>query len=425
MKLKLFLFGLFISSFGFSQDIKYARAILDTLCSPSFDGRGYFNNGEKRAAEYIRREYEKIGLKPIMGNYFQNFRLPVNSIVGRVELKIQNTFLIAGADYLIDPSSPSYSGDSKVIYLNKNELTDIENFKKSLDLFENKFVIIDKTLIKEEASEVKKQIFEIIQFLKFSPKIKLNGIIEIIDEKLTSTASQQKAERPHIIVLKNKIPDTIKKIELKVESEFNPSYQSQNVIGYLEGEIKNEYIYIVGHYDHLGRMGKDVYFPGANDNASGISMILSLAKELAQEEKTKYSMVFICFGSEEIGLVGSKYYTENPLVPLEKIKFLINLDILGTGDDGIQVVNGKVHKKDFETLVKLNQSKNLLKEVKIRGEACNSDHCFFSEKGVPSFFIYTLGGISHYHNVYDKPETLPLTEYEDLFILLKDFILNK
>jgi aminopeptidase YwaD len=136
-------------------------------------------------------------------------------------------------------------------------------------------------------------------------------------------------------------------------------------------------------------------------------------------------MVFICFGSEEIGLVGSKYYTENPLVPLEKIKFLINLDILGTGDDGIQVVNGKVHKKDFETLVKLNKSKNLLKEVKIRGEACNSDHCFFSEKGVPSFFIYTLGGISHYHNVYDKPETLPLTEYEDLFILLKDFILNK
>ena len=87
--------------------------------------------------------------------------------------------------------------------------------------------------------------------------------------------------------------------------------------------LKNEYIYIVGHYDHLGRMGKEVYFPGANDNASGISMILSLAKELAQEEKTKYSMVFICFGSEEIGLVGSKYYTENPLVPLEKIKFLI------------------------------------------------------------------------------------------------------
>ena len=69
MKLKLFLFGLFISSFGFSQDIKYARAILDTLCSPSFDGRGYFNNGEKRAAEYQSGDwfyYNELSLADIM-----------------------------------------------------------------------------------------------------------------------------------------------------------------------------------------------------------------------------------------------------------------------------------------------------------------------------------------------------------------------
>ena len=178
-------------------------------------------------------------------------------------------------------------------------------------------------------------------------------------------------------------------------------------------------------YDHLGRMGNSVYFPGANDNASGIAMLLNLAKEFSSEKKPKYTLVFICFGSEEIGLVGSKHYTENPLLPLKNIQFLINLDILGTGDDGIQVVNGKVHKKDFDYLVNTNNSKNLLKQVKIRGKACNSDHCFFSEKGVPSFFIYTLGGIAHYHNIYDKSETLPLTEYEDLFVLLKDFIVNK
>jgi aminopeptidase YwaD len=63
-----------------------------------------------------------------------------------------------------------------------------------------------------------------------------------------------------------------------------------------------------------------------------------------------------------------------------------------------------------------------LKQIKIRGEACNSDHCLFHQKGVPCFFIYTLGGIQAYHDIYDRAETLPLTEYEDYFKLLVSFI---
>ncbi len=422
MNKKITLLLLLISFSGYAQNKPYARMILDSLCSPHFDGRGYFNRGEKRAAEFIKNEYQKIGLQPIGEEYFQYFQLSTNSIKGKPVLKINNKKLLPGVDYLIDPASVSYKDKSDIFYLTTSMLIDLDEFKKAVPFFKDKFVVIDKTLITKESKEIKAFVIDIIQFLKFSPDIKLNGVLEVINDKLTFGASQFKAERPHIIILKDKLPKKLNKITVEVENEFNANYKSQNIVGFIEGELKDRFIYVVGHYDHLGRMGKEVYFPGANDNASGIAMLLSLAKEFAFKKKPKYSMVFICFGSEEIGLVGSKHYTENPLFPLENIEFLINLDILGTGDDGIQVVNGKKHSQEFDDLVALNESKKLLKQVKIRGEACNSDHCFFSEKGVPSFFIYTLGGVAHYHNIYDKSATLSLTEYDDLFVLLKDFI---
>jgi Zn-dependent M28 family amino/carboxypeptidase len=168
-------------------------------------------------------------------------------------------------------------------------------------------------------------------------------------------------------------------------------------------------------------MGKETMFPGANDNASGVSLLLNLVKHFSTT-KPKYTIVFIAFAAEEIGLVGSRYFTEHPVFPLSNIKFLINFDLAGTGDDGIQVVNGKTYQQKFDLISKLNDDGKLLKQIKIRGEACNSDHCMFHAKGVPCFYIYTLGGIQAYHDIYDRAETLPLTDYQDYYTLLLKFI---
>lgn len=130
----------------------------------------------------------------------------------------------------------------------------------------------------------------------------------------------------------------------------------------------------------------------------------------------------MAFGAEESGIIGSKYYTENPLFPLNQINFLLNLDLMGTGEDGIQVVNGSVFSNHFLKLNDINQSQQLLKEIKTRGKAANSDHYWFTENGVPSFFIYTLGGVAAYHDIYDKSITLPLNEFEDCFKLLVLFV---
>jgi len=193
-------------------------------------------------------------------------------------------------------------------------------------------------------------------------------------------------------------------------------------LGFINGtETPDSFIVVTGHYDHLGMMGKDACFYGANDNASGVAFIMSMAKYY-QKNPPKCSILFIAFSGEEAGLIGSKFYTENPLFPLEKIKFLINLDLLGFGEDGITVVNATLHEKEFDYLNAINEKDDLLTRIKKRGEAANSDHYWFEKAGVPSFFIYTMGDNQSYHDIYDKYENLTFGEYEDIFSLLKQFI---
>ena len=134
-------------------------------------------------------------------------------------------------------------------------------------------------------------------------------------------------------------------------------------------------------------------------------------------------MAFLFFSGEEAGLYGSSYFSQEPLFPLNKIKILINFDMVGTGSDGVKVVNGSVFKNEYDKLVEINKKNNYLKTVAIRGEAANSDHYYFYKKGVKSIFIYTLGNEhKEYHTIGDRSETLPLTKYESLFHLTLDFI---
>ena len=97
------------------------------------------------------------------------------------------------------------------------------------------------------------------------------------------------------------------------------------------------------------------------------------------------------------------------------------MDILGTGDEGITVVNATLYNREFVKLKAINDTNHYLPLVKPRGKAAISDHHFFTEKGVPCFYMYTLGGIKAYHDTCDRRETLPLTEFDDLFRLIRDF----
>ena len=224
-----------------------------------------------------------------------------------------------------------------------------------------------------------------------------------------------------IELLNKNLPANLNTIELNIESKVLTKYINKNICAFIPGTTINDTVMVFSaHYDHLGGMGKATFFPGANDNASGVSVVLNLVKYY-QKNPPKYKTVFIFFAGEEAGLLGSHYFVQSKVLDLSKIKFLINLDLLGTGDDGIMVVNGYTFEKQFKLLESINTEKNLVKEIKKRGKASNSDHYWFSEAGVPCFFIYTLGGTTSYHDIYDVANKLPLTDYVDVFKLITEF----
>ena len=410
--LYFFLFGL-TPVFYSQQD--FGLTVVKELCSKDYHGRGYVNDGHLKAAHYINKRFEEFGLSKFNNNSFQSFSIQANTFPDSVSLYVEGDKLKPGIDYLINSVSGSAKGEFILRFINRNNIVQfLEDLKNNIVQFKGSAFVLDNTgTIDNDTLQL---YIDLERFIaQESPVFKIN------DSKFTWSVGKEQMPFPIIEIKSNKLPITARKVSLNINNVFKSNVKTQNVIAYFPGKKKNKFIVISAHYDHLGQMGSDVYFPGANDNASGVAMLLYLSKFFS-ENKPKYSLVFMAFGAEEAGIQGSKYYVENPLFPLKDIRFVINCDIMGTGDQGITVVNGTVHKKEFKKLAILNLENKYVEKVKVRGRAANSDHYWFSQRQIPAVFIYTLGGITAYHDVFDKSETLPLTEFSDLSKLLIDFI---
>lgn len=413
---------LLVSSLSWSQNIDFARKLIDTLASPAFDGRGYVNNGDTKAAMFLSETFKEIGLEKFGESFLQQYTFPMNSLNGKVEAFANNIKLKAGSDFQVWSASPNFKGEYKVKYLTKEILSSTKKFKKfcSQD-YSNSFVLVDKEGIDD------KKALSISDSLKYYNFLKAKGIINVSSSKLVWSVMLGSRVRSYpLIDIKSELLATkIKRFALEVESDFNPKHIAYNVVGYVKGSIEpDSFLIFTAHYDHLGRMGNDVYYPGANDNASGTAMVTDFARHFAQPVNAPaYSMVFILLSGEEAGLHGAEYCAANPPVNLKKVKFLINLDMVGTGSEGITMVNGSILKNYYEKMVKLNADNEYIMTVKARGESCNSDHCPFYKKGVPAVFIYSMGKeFGEYHNPDDISSHLPLSEYNDIFRLLRDFM---
>ena len=151
-------------------------------------------------------------------------------------------------------------------------------------------------------------------------------------------------------------------------------------------------------------------------------MLIELGSKLKQKPLKKYDVFLVAFSGEEAGLIGSNHMSENPLFDINDVRFLLNLDIMGSGEEGITAVNGRVFSKEFKRLQKLNKKLKAVPVVKARGKAANSDHYFFTEKGIPSFFIYTMGENKNYHDVYDTYENLTFSSFNSLSRLFNTFL---
>jgi hypothetical protein len=204
--------------------------------------------------------------------------------------------------------------------------------------------------------------------------------------------------------------------QITINSHYVDSLQTMNVVGLLNGrdaDLKDEYIIVGAHLDHVGKLG-DVIFPGANDNASGSAVITHLAEIFTRSaERPKRSILFIAFSGEEAGLLGAKYYTDHPLLPIEKTRAMINLDMVGAGDQGFMLVGGHSYPA-FAELYRGYAEKLGFMEVKRRWMSKNSDHWHFYDKGIPSLFMYCMGGPPTYHSPDDTFDTLDVTTLEQV-----------
>ena len=415
MRLALSLVFSLTVTFVYGQHYPY-RQTISMLCSPQYAGRGYVEEGRVLAANFIASEFHKIGLKPFKKKFQQTFTLPVQTFPGACTIAIGRDTLRPGVDYLVAPSSAAVSPQQyTLVYCNSATLY------RSINAFKpcpkDRILVIQTTGFGGDTNKVMQaRLQELQQFA---------ATIELTTAKLTWSVSQQASPYPSFQIVAAALAHKPQSAFVSLEAVFHPKFTSSNVIGYLpaaENAKHKPYLVVTAHYDHLGKMGKDTYFPGANDNASGVGMLLYIAQELSQQRKPEFNYVFIAFGAEEAGLVGSHYFVEHPLFDLKQIRFLLNTDIMGSGEEGITVVNATLFKPEFEKLVEMNLEAKYLTQVKSRGPAANSDHYFFTEKGVPAFFVYTMGPNKHYHDIEDKAEELSYAAFEPLAELLLQFM---
>jgi len=398
-----------------AQDLTYVKRITDTLTSEQFHGRGYVNDGGLKAAKFIRKEFEKAGLQKV---HFQEFEHSINTFPNKVNLSFDGAALTPAVDFLVNATSKGCSKTTlKVKCLkvaNVESLKQYKKWKKKTD-WAHTALVIEREVHTRLAD---KSIGEDIASNAFGA----HTIINLTDQKLTWTVRDRHSDWVAIEMLASSFPKNAKHLEIEIDQRFVPDFQNRNVIGSIRGTKEpDSFIVFSAHYDHLGRMGKDACFYGANDNAGGAAMLCDLARHYGKPENAPaYSILFIAFAGEEAGLLGSKHYVDHPEVPLSQISYLVNLDLVTNGQDGFTVVNGSVFKQLFKHLKRINAEKEYVKAIKVRGKAANSDHYWFSENGVKAIFIYLLGEYPHYHDINDTADKPSWAAYKPFFKLLTD-----
>lgn len=415
LRISIFALLLIISTLVSAQSYKYAIYCKDTLASEYMAGRAYVDEGDKKAATFIRNELKESGVKLLGENGFQKLNFPINNIMDlKVSMRYLKKPLKLGEDYLVFGSSPS----ANMVLENVKPL--IFNTKKQIEEIKPK-KLQDKVLLFNTKTL---SYVDIIVFLRGLKKENVTPQLAIIQgyDKIPYYTGRALMDFPILQLKGNIIDKKIKHLALEIKSEFISSYQSQNVWGIVEGtKYKDSCFVFIAHYDHLGKVG-DVHFPGANDNASGVAVLLDLAKYYAKNP-AEHSVVFIFATGEEVGLLGSKFAAENPYIDLEKVKFLFNLDMCGTGATGVAVINGLKEPEAGKLLQEINNENQWFIKVFLGEESCNSDHCHFVQKGVPAHFLFTYGcEYNEYHTIYDNGKDLPFTKHIDFCNLLKEFL---
>ncbi|WP_340111338.1 M28 family metallopeptidase [Maribellus mangrovi] len=444
---------------------------LSFIASDELQGRrmGTEAEGLNKAADYLAENAARLGLTPGAPDYFQKVDLLATkkdetNFVEVVDAKGKSKFKAHSMVELRGPDAPKSITNMPAILVGFGEQLPDKDFDGKLVLlaqgteksFTNKLFHWNNRMENERLEAIKSKNPEVV-LLVTDPDDKTNKIYQQLSRWYGRTryqlASENTKEEIPVILVLPEVADQLlggkrkykKYLQNLVDGEQESLMEVQkrslnlkigkksevldakNVVAVLEGadpELKKECVVLMSHYDHLGLDENGEVYNGADDNGSGTVTIMEMAEAYANlKEKPKRSIVFLWVTGEELGMLGSNYYTQHPIVPLEKTVACFNLDMVGRVFEERDTVWNKSPKrvKDFDgifaltndawpELAKINQKYceqlDLIPDTTLPAQFLStSDHYHFHKHSIP-IVNYATGYHADYHRISDKVERI-------------------
>jgi hypothetical protein len=428
------------------------------VAGKEMEGRETATPGQKKAAAYIEGQFKSLGLTPgNHGDYQLQYPVYQDSLTN-TSIEVNGKSFELDKDFTLNvgQSSPSVYRFSEIVFVGAGIVDSTRDDYKGLDVRGKAVLLLPAPAPQGGGGQGRGGFGN--QFSRIDAAQK-NGAVAVLivgtnfprTQKTSPKGNMylsafQRVVRPNQFQISEEIARAImgddyataksgtivpKTYTANVMLSFNKAttnLQSSDVLGVLEGsDLKDEYVFVTGHYDHLGKRGDSVIYYGADDDGSGTVSVLEIAEAFAKAKAAgngpRRTMVFMTVSGEEKGLWGSQYYTEHPVFPLEKTTVDLNIDMIGridatrkqgdstnyvyvVGDDKVssdlKIISEATNKKytKMELDYKFNDPKDP-NRIYFR-----SDHYNFARKGVPIIFYYDGMLGADYHRPTDTPDKI-------------------
>ena len=415
-KLVIILFSLAALELN-AQDLPHFKRVVKELSSARYQGRGYARGGANKAGKYLKKEFRKAGVDEVT---LQPFTIDINTFPGDMEMWADGKKLRAGVDFSMREYSPGVKGEFTVYHVDTLNF-DVDALLADLARPENAgcLVCCDFWFTYKH-----REVFSKLQKAGECPNAGLL-LTWAAPIKFFKAYGEKVVDKPIIWVTPEAI-ENVKSVKVNVENEFLNDYELFNVIAKVEGRRHDSCYVFTAHYDHLGNLGRKVYYPGANDNASGTAAVVTLAEHYARN-RPEFDMYFVAFFFVVSNLRGSTYFAEHPVVPLSQIKYLFNIDMIGDDNPVLYCEVSDAGMPQYPGFEKVNREQHLFEALNRGALAANSDHYPFAVRGVPCIFLENENGnaFPHYHTPADNSKTVRWDSYEPVFKLVTGFIENR
>ena len=463
----LLLPSLFISAQKKTDPATFAKTIttddlkkhLFIVAGKEMEGRETATPGQKKAAAYIESQFQALGLAPgNNGSYQMKYPVYQDSLLG-ASVEVNGRSFELDKDFVVSvgQTSPATYRFAEVVFAGNGLVDSTHDDYKGLDV-RGKAVLL---LAGQQQQQGRGGFGN--QFSRIDAAQK-NGAVAVLvvggnfprTQKTNPRGNMylnafQKTVRPNQFQVSENIARAImgddfdkaksgtiqpKTYAANLMLNFNKAttvLESSNVLGLLEGtDLKDEYVFVTAHYDHLGKRNDTIIYYGADDDGSGTVAVLEIAEAFAKAKAAgkgpRRTMVFMTVSGEEKGLWGSQYYTEHPVFPLEKTTVDLNIDMIGRTDSSrhygdtlnyVYVVGDDKLSSDLKPISEGINKKYIKMELDYKFNDPNdrnriyfrSDHYNFANKGVPIIFYYDGMLGADYHRPTDTPDKINYSLY--------------